>query len=130
MMDGMKIAVPMGSNFLKISHELLDLRSAEERPMERGRKKVTITRATAPIGRLTKCKSASNFCKGNPFNANRRIHPSRKQCLLTIKAPSPTYASRECPTYDDISTILINPKEESTYQSMAQRPKQYRTSHR
>jgi len=58
-MDGMKIAVPMGSNFLKTSHGVLDLRSGEDRPMERGRKKVTITKATAPIGRLTNLKSAS-----------------------------------------------------------------------
>ena len=54
MIDGMKSAVPIGSNFLKISHGVLVLRSGEERPIERGRKNVTITRATAPIGRLTK----------------------------------------------------------------------------
>jgi len=41
-MDGMKIAVPMGSNFLKTSHGVLDLRSGEDRPMERVRKKLLV----------------------------------------------------------------------------------------
>lgn len=51
--DGIMMAVPIGSNRMKISHRVLFSNSGDDFPTELGRKIVTIASTTPPIGRLT-----------------------------------------------------------------------------
>jgi len=52
-MDGINNAVPIGSNRLKIIHQVMFLFSGEAPATVLGRQSTTMANATAPIGRFT-----------------------------------------------------------------------------